>query len=98
MRISKLLGYDIDDVLGVMGLERRHSVIGAILPAVGLVAIGAAVGAGVGLMLAPSSGRRLRQDMSERFDQMREKMKVEARKQGLLNATPEQERMSSVQT
>lgn len=95
MRISKLLGYDMDDVLDVVGLARRRSAIGVILPAIGLVAVGAAVGAGIGLMFAPSSGRRLRQDMSERFDQMREKMKVEARKQGLLNATPEQERMSA---
>lgn len=95
MRIRRLLGYDIDDVLDLMGLQRRRSAIGAILPAVGLVAIGAVVGAGVGLMFAPSSGRRLRQDMTERLDQMREKMKVEARKQGLLNATPEQERVSA---
>ncbi len=95
MRIRRLLGYDIDDVLDLMGLQRRRSAIGAILPAVGLVAIGAVVGAGVGLMFAPSSGRRLRQDMTERLDQMREKMKVEARKQGLLNATPEQERVGA---
>lgn len=95
MRIRRLLGYDIDDVLDLVGLQRRRSAIGAILPALGLVAFGAAVGAGVGLMFAPSSGRRLRQDMGERLDQMREKMKVEARKQGLLNATPEQERVSA---
>ena len=95
MRTRRLLGYDIDDVLEIMGLQRRHSAIGVILPALGLVAFGAAVGAGVGLMFAPSSGRRLRQDVSEKLDQMREKMKVEARKQGLLNATPEQERVSA---
>lgn len=95
MRIRRLLGYDMDDVLDIVGLQRRRSAIGALLVGGGLVAIGAAVGAGVGLMFAPSSGRRLRQDMSERLDQMREKMKVEARKQGLLNATPEQERVSA---
>ena len=98
MRIGRLLGYDIDDVLELVGLQRRRSAIGAVLPAVGLVAIGAVVGAGVGLMFAPSSGRRLRQDVSERLDQMREKMKVEARKQGLLNATPEQQERVSAQT
>jgi aconitase B len=95
MRIRRLLGYDMDDALGLIGLARRRPVIGIILPALGLVAFGAAVGACIGLMLAPSSGRRLRQDMSERFDQMREKVKVQARKQGLLNATPEQERVTA---
>jgi hypothetical protein len=95
--MRKILNYDIDDVLGLIGLQRPPSALGAILPAIGLVAFGAAIGAGVGLMLAPSSGRRLRQDMSERFDQMREKMKVEARKQGALNAGPEQARVT-VQT
>jgi hypothetical protein len=93
--MRKILSYDIDDVLELIGLQRRHSALGAILPAMGLVAFGAAIGAGVGLMLAPSSGRRLRQDMSERFDQMREKMKVEARKQAALNATQEQARVSA---
>jgi YtxH-like protein len=96
MRMRKILNYDIDDVLEVIGLQRRRQPIGAILAAMGLVAFGAAIGAGVGLMFAPASGRRLRQGMSERLDQMREKMKVEARKQGLLNATPEQ--AVSVQT
>jgi hypothetical protein len=35
--------------------------------------------------------------VTERIDQMREKMKVEARKQGLINAAPEQARVN-VQT
>jgi len=95
--MRKILSYDIDDVLEVIGLQRRGSALGAILPAIGLVAIGAAIGAGVGLMFAPTAGRRLRQGMSERIDQMRERMKVEARKQGVLNAPPEQGRVS-VQT
>jgi hypothetical protein len=93
--MRKILSYDIDDVLDLVGLHRRRSAIGVILPAIGLVAFGAAIGAGVGLMFAPSSGRRLRQGVSERIDQMREKVKVEARKQGLLNATQEQARVSA---
>jgi YtxH-like protein len=100
MRVRKILNYDMDDVLDVIGLRRRSSALGVILPAIGLVAIGAAIGAGIGLMFAPTPGRRLRQGMSDRFDQMRERMKVEARKarkEGLLNATPEQARVS-VQT
>jgi YtxH-like protein len=97
MRMRKILSYDMDDALGLMGLRRRRSAIGIVLPAMGLVAFGAAIGACVGLMFAPSSGRRLRQGVSDRIDQMREKMKVEARKQGLINAAPEQARVN-VQT
>ena len=96
MRMRKILSYDIDDALDIIGLRRSRSAIGVILPALGLVAVGAAIGASIGLMFAPSSGRRLRQGMTERLDKVREKMKVEARKQGLLNATPEQR--VSVQT
>jgi hypothetical protein len=94
--MRKILSYDIDDALDIIGLRRSRSAIGVILPALGLVAVGAAIGASIGLMFAPSSGRRLRQGMTERLDKVREKMKVEARKQGLLNATPEQR--VSVQT
>jgi hypothetical protein len=91
--------YDADDVLELVGLERRRPLMAAILPAIGLLALGAAVGAGFGLMLAPSSGRRLRKDVGDRFDQLREKMmrdaarargelqKKEAQVAGAVNAT-----------
>jgi gas vesicle protein len=75
------MGYDMDDVLNYAGLQRRTTLLEAFLPAVGLVMLGAAVGAAVGLSFAPSSGRRLRQDMSDRFDQLRERMKNEAVRQ-----------------
>jgi hypothetical protein len=95
MRIRNILRYDIDDALELIGLRRSRSAVDVILPAMALVAFGAGIGACVGLMVAPSSGRRLRQGMSERLDQMREKMRVEARKQGLINAAPEQGRVSA---
>jgi hypothetical protein len=79
--MKNIIGYDIDDLLNFAGLQRRTTFLGGFLPAVGLVALGAAVGAAVGLSFAPSSGRRLRQDMTDRFDQLREKMKNEAARQ-----------------
>ncbi len=83
--MKKLTGYDIEDVLELMGLARRRSVLGTMVPVIGYVALGAAVGAGIGLMFAPSSGRRLRQEVGDRLDQMRERVKTEAKKQGTVN-------------
>lgn len=84
--MKKLIGYDIEDVLDLIGLERRRSLFGTLVPAVGLVALGAAIGAGIGLAFAPSSGRRLRQEMGDRLDQLRERIKNEAQKSGVLNS------------
>lgn len=84
--MKKLIGYDIEDVLDLIGLERRRSFFGMLVPAVGLVALGAAIGAGIGLAFAPSSGRRLRQEMGDRLDQLRERIKNEAQKGGVLNS------------
>ncbi len=78
--MKNMIGYDLDDVLDLMGLQRRSSFIGSFLPAVGLVAIGAAVGAAVGLAVAPSSGTLLRQDLGHRFDSLRDRMRTEARR------------------
>jgi hypothetical protein len=85
--MKKVLGYDIDDILDLVGVERRRSFVGVFLPAVGFITLGAAIGAGVGLLMAPSSGRRLRQEMGDRLDQMKERVKNEAQKQGVLNAS-----------
>ena len=83
--MKKLTGYDIEDVLELMGLARRRSVLGTMVPVIGYVALGAALGAGIGLMFAPSSGRRLRREVGDRLDQMRERVKTEAKKQGIVN-------------
>jgi hypothetical protein len=57
-----------NDILGVVGLERRPSVFSRTLPALGLVAVSAAVGAGAALLLAPSSGEKLRARLSDGLD------------------------------
>jgi hypothetical protein len=90
MNMRNFIGYEIDDVLELVGLRRRRPLLMSVLPAFGLVAFGAAVGASVGLMLAPSSGRRLRQEMGERLDQVRDRVKREAQKQSGANATQQQ--------
>lgn len=57
--------YDVDDALSVVGLSRRATAAEKVLPAIGLVAVGAVIGAGAALVLAPSSGRELRSRVSD---------------------------------
>jgi hypothetical protein len=90
MSIKNVTGYDIDDVLDLVGLRRRRALLASMLPAMGLLAMGVAIGAAAGLMLAPSSGRRLRQDVGDRLDQLRERVKGEAQKRAEMNAAQPQ--------
>lgn len=55
-------GIGVDDVLGTMGLARRRS---HMLENLGLVAVGAMIGAGTALLLAPASGRQTRQRIGQ---------------------------------
>ena len=92
MRMKKRIGYDIDNILDLVRLERPRPLVQFVLPAVGLLALGVAIGGGAGLMLAPWSGRRLRQEMGGRIDQIRGRLKSDQRKQEqeMVNATPHQ--------
>jgi hypothetical protein len=63
--MKNIIGYDMADVLALAGLARRPTMLEAILPAVGLIAVGAVVGAGLGLLFAPESGRLLRADVRQ---------------------------------
>lgn len=66
--------FEADDLLGLVGLQRRRSAVQMILPAIGLVSLGAAVGAGAALLIAPSSGAELRQRLSERVDKLTDRL------------------------
>ena len=69
-----------NDVLGVVGLERRPSAFSRALPALGLIAVSAAVGAGAALLLAPSSGGELRNRLSDGLDGVKNRLEdVKAR-------------------
>jgi len=60
-----------DDILGAIGLETRRTATDYILPALGVFSAGILVGAGLGLMFAPKSGRELRGDIRERLTERR---------------------------
>lgn len=65
---------ELNDILGVIGLERRPSSYSRVLPALGLVAVSAAVGAGAALLLAPSSGEELRARLSDGLDDVKNRL------------------------
>ncbi|MBV9948436.1 MAG: YtxH domain-containing protein [Myxococcales bacterium] len=77
--MKSLFGYDVDDIIDLVGLQRRRSTLGMVLPAVGLFALGAGIGAAAGLMLAPSSGRLLRREMGNRFETVRDRVSSRVR-------------------
>ena len=66
--------FEVNDLLGVIGLERRPSIFSRALPALGLVAVSAAVGAGAALLLAPSSGEDLRNRLSDGLDGVKNRL------------------------
>jgi len=72
--VSNVGSMELNDVLGVVGLERRPSAFSRALPAIGLVAVSAAVGAGAALLLAPSSGDELRSRLSDGLDGVKNRL------------------------
>lgn len=67
-----------DDVLGVVGLETRKGMMDYVWPAVGILAAGVVIGAGLGLLFAPKSGRELRADIGTQAGALKEKVARQA--------------------
>ena len=59
-KIRDLSDYDMDDALRLMGLRRRRSPAARFFGGLGLVLGGMAVGAVMGILMAPRAGRDLR--------------------------------------
>jgi hypothetical protein len=66
---------DVDDVLDLVGLTRKRTFVVAMLPMMGTLLAGIAIGAGIGLLMPPSARRRLRQRAEERVDEIRERVR-----------------------
>lgn len=58
---------ELDDVLGVVGLERQRN---RALDSIGLVALGAFVGAGTALLLAPAPGHETRARLGRELNKL----------------------------
>lgn len=72
--VNNVSSFELNDVLGVIGLERRPSAFSRAFPALGLIAVSAAVGAGAALLLAPSSGDELRARLSDGLDGVKNRL------------------------
>lgn len=72
--LRSIQGFGVDDVLGSVGLERRRSTLDKVLPAVGYVGLGTVIGAGAALLLAPSSGKELRDKVSHQLDEAKSRI------------------------
>ena len=72
--IESAEGVNLDDLLNFIGLERRPGSASRLVPAIGLVIVSAAVGAGTALLLAPSSGTKLRARLSDGIDDAKHRL------------------------
>lgn len=63
-----------DDLLGYVGLQRKRTFASYIVPGLGFFAAGLAAGAGIGLLIAPSSGRELRQQIGTKVQKTRNRL------------------------
>lgn len=58
-------------ILRTFGLQRRPSALAQTFTGIGIFAAGAAVGAGVALLLAPQEGKQTREIINKRFQSLR---------------------------
>lgn len=76
--MKKSLGsLDREHLLEMLGLEQRRSIAARALPALALLGTGVVLGVGVGLMVAPRSGRELRHDLRSRVGKGSRKVTIE---------------------
>jgi hypothetical protein len=68
MKLNDLKNLSKDDVLAALGLQTRDSTLGTVFGSLGLIGLGMLIGAGAALMMAPKSGRELREDLSTRLN------------------------------
>lgn len=74
MTLDKIKTLDKDDILNLLGLETKPKPLDYLVPALTLFGVGMLVGAGVGLLVAPRSGRELRKDIAERISEVPDAM------------------------
>ena len=73
MKLQDIKDLSKDDILSALGLETKASTTSWMLSTLGIFGIGAVVGAGLALVLAPKSGEELRGDIGERVRNLRER-------------------------
>lgn len=77
-RSRALRDFSSDDILNALGLQRSSTTMDAAIPTALAFVAGAAAGAGIALLLAPKSGREMRQDISEKATELTQKLQQTA--------------------
>lgn len=72
MKLSDLSNLDKDDVLSALGLASKRTASERLLGGLGILAVGVLIGAGAALLLAPTSGKGLREELARRLRKARE--------------------------
>jgi len=67
MNLKDVRNLDRDEILGLLGLEKKPSPGATLASALGTFGVGLLVGAGIALILAPKSGPELRQELRDRL-------------------------------
>ena len=67
MNLKDVRNLDKDELLGLLGLERKSSPGASLAGALGTFGVGLLVGAGIALILAPKPGHELRQELRDRL-------------------------------
>ena len=68
MKLNDIRNLSKDDVLAALGLQTRSSALSSVFGSIGLIGLGMIIGAGAALMMAPKSGRELREDLSTKLN------------------------------
>jgi YtxH-like protein len=68
MKLNDIKNLTKDDVLAALGLQTRDSTLSSVFGSIGLIGLGMVIGAGAALMLAPKSGRELREELNARLN------------------------------
>ncbi len=70
------LKVDKDDILAALGLQTKDEATDYVLPALGIFGAGLLVGAGLGLLMAPRTGRAMRKELGRRVDKVTDRAKT----------------------
>ena len=77
-KLGSARGFDTDDILGALGLQRRRSQVEVLVPAAAIFATGALIGAGAALLFAPQAGRETRRQLRSKANRLSERLESSA--------------------
>lgn len=72
MTLDNIKNLDKEAFLDMLGLQPKRTAMDYVVPGLAVFGVGALVGAGLGLLLAPRPGKELRDDLARRIQQVPE--------------------------